>query len=80
MISGSSLYSSADTHIFRNVLNPAKILPPIHVEYYVELVGILKMDDVIEEETKRPVTDLSLGWSVDFQLDVFQCQFLDLVQ
>ena len=30
---GSSWYSSAETHILRKVLRPAKMLPPIHVEY-----------------------------------------------
>lgn len=38
MMSGSSLYSSADTHILLNVLRPARIDPPIQVEYYRQCV------------------------------------------
>jgi len=34
IISGSSWYSSAETHIFLKVLRPANIEPPIHVEYF----------------------------------------------
>lgn len=33
MISGSSWYSSAETHIFLKVLREAKIEPPIQVLY-----------------------------------------------
>jgi hypothetical protein len=34
LMSGSSWYSSLEIIIFLNVLRPAKMDPPIHVEYF----------------------------------------------
>lgn len=62
------MYSSAETHIFLNVLKPARILPPIHVEYY-------------RVSTQRDGgTHLSFWWSIDLELEVLDGELFDLAQ